>query len=834
MIELLKSGKEQGGDEIHQKQKERESQQISGRTVSLLKKLKEVRQRLSPLWDVRDYVAVNPFFGFRQKTFLETARYINEVSNLNLYPKKSFFKKKYQNGEITREDLQLAIDQFLDVSATRDRKKIDVSDLLEFIHQNSSENNLQKIFAVSDRFDCENESKVTERIANEISLWASAYFDETQAVWSMPKEGLRFYSWWKSLAQFDSATFENGVSVKEWARTLPEDPEKALEELTQILMEKADLSAESLGDYFYRLLFSILGWASFFQRIEFEADRSGDFTELNAKGGLIDILVVRMTYDILFIDQISDRTLKSKVLKHQVDKELEFQNVWLEAAEIAYRNKIERLLISSRSNRNFKNHYDAQMAFCIDVRSEVMRRHIESLAPNIQTIGFAGFFGMPISFKAFGHHGADQNCPVLLNAPVQVCEEATSCEEDLSQKKSAFVERKSHLKSIQYSANSGFSFAETLGFGYAWKILKSGLGLSKPNINLRDMGLSVSDKRKLHLNLIEIPLKTKVRLAHSALKNMSLTSNFAKYVFFFGHGSESANNPYESALDCGACAGHNGHANAKLLAAILNESQVRQELRAMGIEIPNETVFLAGWHNTTKDILEFDRIESLSSEELLDLEKYSKIFEKAGENSRTERAQILPGAAKDNGRELEEEFRLRANDWSELRPEWGLARNACFVVGRRELTRNLDLEGRAFLHDYDFAKDSDLSVLELIMTAPMIVTNWINMQYYASTINPEKFGTGNKTLNNVMGGIGCIQSNESDLLGGLSEQSVWYQGEYFHEPLRLQVFIEADLFSIQQIVERHEMVRDLISNNWLKVISIHPETGEMNPFQRKL
>ena len=108
------------------------------------------------------------------------------------------------------------------------------------------------------------------------------------------------------------------------------------------------------------------------------------------------------------------------------------------------------------------------------------------------------------------------------------------------------------------------------------------------------------------------------------------------------------------------------------------------------------------------------------------------------------------------------------------------------------------------------------------MTAPMIVTNWINMQYYASTIDQEKFGVGNKVLANVVGTIGCIQVNSSDLLGGLTEQSVRYAGEYYHEPLRLQVFIEAETDSIDQIIEKHQLVKDLIQNDWVKVISIHP------------
>ena len=45
--------------------------------------------------------------------------------------------------------------------------------------------------------------------------------------------------------------------------------------------------------------------------------------------------------------------------------------------------------------------------------------------------------------------------------------------------------------------------------------------------------------------------------------------------------------------------------------------------------------------------------------------------------------------------------------------------------------------GRAFLHDYDWRHDEGFGVLELIMTAPVVVASWISLQYYGSTVAPE-------------------------------------------------------------------------------------------------
>jgi uncharacterized protein YbcC (UPF0753/DUF2309 family) len=167
----------------------------------------------------------------------------------------------------------------------------------------------------------------------------------------------------------------------------------------------------------------------------------------------------------------------------------------------------------------------------------------------------------------------------------------------------------------------------------------------------------------------------------------------------------------------------------------------------------------------------------------------------------------------------------RGRDWSQVRPEWGLAGNAAFIAAPRERTRDLSLQGRAFLHSYDWRQDHGFAILELIMSAPMVVASWINLQYYGSTVNNRVFGSGNKTLHNVVGLIGVLEGNAGDLKVGLPWQSVHDGHGFIHEPLRLTVLIEAPEAGIDAVLARHARVRELVDNRWIHLFSMGSDDG---------
>jgi uncharacterized protein YbcC (UPF0753/DUF2309 family) len=176
---------------------------------------------------------------------------------------------------------------------------------------------------------------------------------------------------------------------------------------------------------------------------------------------------------------------------------------------------------------------------------------------------------------------------------------------------------------------------------------------------------------------------------------------------------------------------------------------------------------------------------------------------------------------------LDKKIRARSKDWSQVRPEWGLAGNAAFVAAPRLRSFGKDLGGRVFLHDYDWTKDTDNTVLELVLTAPMVVASWINLQYYGSTVNPACFGSGNKVLHNVVGTIGVCLGNGGDLQPGLPLQSVHDGTRWMHEPVRLHVVIEAPRNRIDSVLQKHTGVRDLVENEWLLLFSLDSDTGTL-------
>ncbi len=452
-----------------------------------------------------------------------------------------------------------------------------------------------------------------------------------------------------------------------------------------------------------------------------------------------------------------------------------------------------------------------QAAFCIDVRSEVIRRALESVSDQVETIGFAGFFGFAVDYLPIGAKQSGARCPVLLKPAVHIHETVKHADaSELAEHHGMVMMRKragSAWASFKRAAVSSFAFVETMGLAYAKNLAVNALGLAKP-----DGAAHACSHDHLAPDMAGMSPDARLATAEGVLKAMSLTDGFARLVVLAGHGASTVNNPHASGLDCGACGGHSGEANARIAANVLNDRCVRAGLAANGITIPEDTWFLAALHDTTTDKIGLFDLDDVPSSHKGDLKRLKRWLKQAGQRARGERAALLHDRAGN--------LPSRARDWSQVRPEWGLAGCAGFIAAPRAHTQGRNLEGRCFLHSYDWQQDEGFGVLELIMTAPMVVASWISLQYYGSSVDNRAFGAGNKVLHNVVGALGVLEGQGGDLRTGLPWQSVHDGDKLVHEPMRLSVMIAAPSEAMSAIIAKHDAVRALLDHGWLHLFAL--------------
>lgn len=540
--------------------------------------------------------------------------------------------------------------------------------------------------------------------------------------------------------------------------------------------------------------------------------------------------------------------------------------VWLEAAEESYRHDLAAALAPA-AMKIARTTADepkaaAQLVFCIDVRSEPFRRALESVGP-YETYGFAGFFGIPIRFVPFAGETSADLCPVLLQPRHDLTETpepaALACARRHLAGVAAERSYKSLIASLKGNIAAPFAFVESvgalsgvafagrtmapLGYGRSVAAFKERLQPKVPLSPILDLTPKGSgcghdhdhDHDHDHGNETEdlwgLTIAEQAFYAAAGAKIMGLSAPFAEFIVLCAHGSTSTNNPYAAALDCGACGGNHGGPNARVMAAIFNRPEVRALLAEQGVDIPASTLFLAAEHNTTTDEVTIFNADRVPESHRPGLARLQRDLLDARRINAANRRKRLPEAGKGGGSDLH--VAERSLDWAQVRPEWGLARNAAFVVGPRALTAQTDLEGRCFLHSYDWRMDEDAKSLEIILTAPMVVAQWINCQYYFSTVDNEHYGSGNKTTLNVTGKIGVMQGNASDLMAGLPWQSVMAaEDEPYHEPLRLMTVVMAPVARLATLIARNSILQRLFDNEWVALLVIDPETGRFLRYRR--
>ncbi|WP_201155624.1 YbcC family protein, partial [Rhodobaculum claviforme] len=629
-------------------------------------------------------------------------------------------------------------------------------------------------------------------IARSVGLWAAGRFDRGQALWS-PAPGRGAFAAWREWATHDLTPEIAGLGgFCAHVAAAPDTAERAILRAAEALA----LSDAAAPTALHRLLMDLGGWAQHARWLLWQAELHGD-----TDATLTDLLAIRLIWEealLAHAPQVAHdwtQTVAAHAEPLVPTSEHVLDALLQEAAERAHQRRLGALLTGPAVAQGRPA---LQAAFCIDVRSEVFRRALEGLDPGIETLGFAGFFGLPLAHRAQGTDDTAAHLPVLLTPGLTSTAHADPAREDAI--RIAARTRRAWGR-FRQAAVSSFAFVEAAGPLYGAKLVRDALGLTQP---------AAPDPAPR----IEGGLSADAKAATGAavLKAMSLTTGHARLVLLLGHGARVTNNPHESAYHCGACGGQTGEVSARLLAALLNDPETRAGLPALGITLPDDTVFVAGLHDTTTDAVTLYRDAPMPGH-AEDLATARDWLARAARLARVERAARLPGATA-------ETIPARALDWAEVRPEWGLAGCAAFIAAPRAVTAGTDLQGRAFLHSYDWQADHGFGTLELILTAPVVVASWISLQYYGSAVAPTAFGGGNKLIHNVTGGIGVVQGNGGILRPGLPWQTVHDGAQLVHEPLRLSVLIEAPQPAMTAILDRHPQVRALFDNGWLHLFAL--------------
>ena len=575
--------------------------------------------------------------------------------------------------------------------------------------------------------------------------------------------------------------------------------------------------------------------------------------------------------------------------------------IWLKSLEDSYINSyVEEL---SNVHKDKEGQAVASATFCLDVRSEVMRRSIEGMGA-YETYGAGGFLGLPINFVEFDKAHELFLAPAIVKPQNVVFEVPVESHEAYSSKKGMNKTTKKVLSDLKNNPYTPYIMVEAIGwifginlFGKTFLPQKTNKFLSKfkpskPktsytldklssyeiefyvkklhtkiihsvltdsskneyseieieairnhllfNTNLK---FEVSDEiieklktsyqitaedyeyQKNKLAMVGFTLEEKVSYLYKYLTMIGQIDKFPEFVTIIGHGSISDNNPFESALDCGACGGNISLPNTRALCMIANTKDVREKIKERGIEIPDSTKFIPGLHITTTDEIKFYDTDILRPEELPRFFKIMRDFNKASKASREERSQSLPCMPN------EKEMMVKSMDWSEPRPEWGLARNMGVFAGPREYTKHLKLNNRFFMHSYDYKIDNDdAEILTRIFDGPLIVGEWINLEHYFSTVDNHVYGAGSKVYHNIVSKVGVFSGNYSDLKIGLPTQSVYLEGKAYHEPVRLLSFVEAPLELVGKAVE-NSIAKEFILNEWIRPVIIDREAKKVYSYE---
>jgi uncharacterized protein YbcC (UPF0753/DUF2309 family) len=678
--------------------------------------------------------------------------------------------------------------------------------------------------------------------------WCAAQFDAGVAAWPLPGRERGLYACWRGLAAHD-APLRDALGAEALTRLLGELPETAADALAHGLAALGGRTSEARIALLSECVAALPGWTGFaVWASSAGADWRGapadpmDLAALlialrmlapaaQARGAAPASADAAATLSAAGLSPQAIAGLDAATCAHVAgllaQAEPALRAICLEAEETTFRAALLGAVGAPRPKPEGRPL--AQAVFCIDVRSEPFRRLLEAeqgpVAP-VETFGYAGFFGLALRWRGLPGEPSRALCPALLSPSHDAADApragAEGCAQDAHDAMDRVASMSKAFSASKRDMAAPFALAESTGLAAG---VAMALRTLAPRWTGRLAALLNAGAQRSHAYAPELAMSVeeKAAAARGMLQATGMGAPTARLLAVIGHGGRTVNNAYAAALDCGACGGCAGEPNAKAMAAILNDPAVRAVLAAEGLGLPADCVAIAGLHDTTTDRVTIFAPDAVPASHRADLAAFAASLDAAGAGSRRTRVAALAPRAKD----AEAEVDRRAADWAETRPEWGLAGCAAFIVGPRSLTAGADLKGRCFLHSYDWRMDPEGAALTVILTAPMVVAHQIASQYFFSSVDPQVYGAGDKTLHNVVGGVGVLLGDGGDLRRGLPLQSTHDDdGRPHHDPMRLTAVVQAPAGRIDAVIASSQTLRRLFDGGWLTIVALDPERDE--------
>jgi uncharacterized protein len=655
-----------------------------------------------------------------------------------------------------------------------------------------------------------------------------SYLDQGIAIWKFPVWHKGFLASMKTMEKNGITSFFNTPR----ARNLLLHSHCEIEKLLKILVGEEGLFER----YIYDQQFAHQGWSGMVSAIEDQPQTLLDHKKIT----LHELIQFELLLEIDAMDFAFGEIWAP--LAHKVEgkptplfakiEETELYEVlslWQDALEWSYFDQVLVGIQQQQIENQEQEPKSFQAMFCIDDRECSIRRYIEKFDPKCETFGTPGFFNVEFFFKPEHGRFYTKLCPVPVT-PKYLIKET-----DTKHKRKKDI----HFSKHAHGLFRGFFITQTVGFWAAFRLL---LSIFRPSLSpatsysFRHMDkqstLSIEHKghhQHDHENGLQIgfTIEEMVIRVEGLLRSIGLVENFASIIYVIGHGASSVNNPHYAAYDCGACSGRPGSVNARVFCYMANNPHVRSLLKERGIEIPEETQFVGGVHDTTRDEIGFFDEQHLTISNIDLHQKNVPIFKKALDHNAKERSRRFELINSNSDvKKIHQKILNRSVSLFEPRPELNHATNALCVVGRRAMTKHIFLDRRSFLNSYDYNIDPKGDILSNVMRPLGPVCGGINLEYFFSRVDNQKFGAGTKLPHNVMGLFGVANGIEGDLRPGLPSQMI-----EVHDPLRLMIIVEHFPDVVLHVIKKEKAMYEWYINEWIHLVAIHPETRELYKFK---